>query len=158
MATPSRRGLILPVSRQMVLAAADDLDGVQDNTKSYDVSGATRIIVVVDGSGTAGTVGVDIVCISHDGGSNWTPVTDLLPIDSHDITGTVQVGGALEVAGVEPTTASFVFKCGPYEGPTAIRVIRKTGDVTGAATWVTGAPAVRAFTVGGIVGAQAALA
>lgn len=136
----------MPVSRIMGLAAANDLDGVQDNTKSFDVTGASRVIIETRNDGTAGTAGVDVVAISKDAGTTWSPVTDLLAIDANDSTGTVEAGGVLNVAG---TAAYALFKCGPYEGPTALRIFRKTGDIAGAVTWVTGAPSVRGFVIGG---------
>jgi hypothetical protein len=160
MAAVARRGRLLAVSRKLVLAAADDLDGVQDNTKSFDVSGATRVIIAQDNTGTAGTAGIDVLCVSKDDGVNWTPDPNVLAIDSDDSTGTVLVGGALNAAGVEPTTvATSLFKAGPYEGKTAIRIVRKTSDFgAGGVTWVTGAPSVFAIVIGGIPGAPAALA
>lgn len=151
----ARRGRIMPVSRKMVLATADDLDGTTDNTQAYDVSGATRVIIVQVNDGTAGTAGIDVVEISHDGGDNWEKCNTLLAIDSDDSTGTLVANAALNAAGTEPTGAA-VFKAGPFEGPTAIRVARKTTDTNGT-TWVTGAPSVYGFIVGGTTGAPAAL-
>jgi hypothetical protein len=149
MAVIRRRTRILPVSRNFTLATADDLDGVQDLTQSIDVTGASRIIVT-QSIATDGAAGIDVACISHDKGLTWTPVTDGLAIDSDDSSGTVLVGGALNAAGVEAVVPTNVFKFGPYSGPTAFRILRKTGDFgAGAVTWTTGAPRVMGFLVGG---------
>jgi hypothetical protein len=127
------------------LAAADDLDGVQDATKNVDVSGATRVLLV-SMIGTAGTAGIDIVQVSKDGGSNWQTDDSLLAVGSDDGTGTVVSGGAMEAAGVEPITfAAAVFKSGPHNGPTLMRINRKTGEF--GTTWVTGAPSVDAIII-----------
>jgi hypothetical protein len=139
------------ISPWVTLAAADDLDGVQDNTRSFDVTGAQRVIVN-SRIATDGTAGIDVFCVSHDGGVNWTPdsTTGLL-MSADDATGTLLVAGALNAAGVEALVAggASTYKFGPYEGPTAVRILRKTGDFgAGAITWVTGAPEVLMATVG----------
>lgn len=146
----ARRGRILPVSRIFTLATADDLDGTQDNTQAMVVPGGSRVIIEQVNNGTAGTAGIDVVEISHDGGSTWAAATDVLAIDSNDSTGTILAAGALNAAGVEPTLSS-TFKAGPYSGPIAIRIGRKTTATTGT-TWVTGSPTVRAYLVGGNTG------
>src|SRR3990167_11403336 len=89
----ARRSVMAPVSRIFTLATADDINGVQDNTKSCDVTGAQRVIIVQENTGTAGTAGIDVVSISKDGGKQWAPATDGLAIDSDDSTGTVLVSG-----------------------------------------------------------------
>ena len=151
----ARRSRMAPVSKIAVLATADDVDGTIDNTQAFDVTGALRVIVVQENTGTAGTAGIDVIEISHDGGKQWAAATQVLAIDSDDSTG-AEVTGVLNAAGVEPTQAA-VFKCGPYEGPTAIRCGRKTTDTSGT-TWVTGAPKVFCFTIGKTVGSLTALA
>lgn len=147
MAAIRRRHMGSLVSRKFTLATADDLNGTTDGTQELDVSGAARVIIVQDNTGTAGTLGVDVVEISHDGGTNWEAATDVLAIDSDDTTGTVLANGALNSAGTEPTTAA-VFKAGPYTGPTLLRIGRGSSGAAGTA-WTTGAPAVYAFLVGG---------
>lgn len=127
MATIARRSRVAAVSRVAELAAADDLNGVQDNTKSFDITGALRVIVVQHNSGTAGTAGIDGISISHDGGVSWSKAQDGLALDSNDSTGTTLTDGLLNAAGVEPVNMA-VFKFGPYEGPTAIRVYRYVTD------------------------------
>src|SRR3989337_3185366 len=77
-------------------------NGVQDNTKSFDVTGALRVIVVQENTGTLGTAGIDVVSISKDGGKQWSPATDGLAIDSDDSTGPVLVSAALHVPGGRP--------------------------------------------------------
>jgi hypothetical protein len=160
MAAIHRRSHRAPISVGVVLADADDVDGLAlaTHTYSYDITGASRAFIVTL-TGTTGTAGVDVVCYSKDGGLTWSNATDLLLASANDVTGTVQVNGALEVAGVDPVTVpTAVFKCGPFEGPTAIRVVRKTGDATGAITWVSGAPAVYLYTVGQTSGSPVAVA
>lgn len=156
MAAIARRSIMAPVSQSVSLAAADDLNGVQDNTKSFDVTGAQRIIVVQHNNGTAGTAGIDVLAISKDGGKTWAAADKVLAIGSDDSTGT-ELNGVLNAAGVEPVNYA-AFKCGPYEGPTAIRVFRYVTDLTGSAAWVTGAPSVDMFTIGQTTGTLTALA
>lgn len=146
MAAIARRGRILPVSRIFTLATADDLNGTSDGTQFMAVPGGSRVILEQINNGTAGTAGIDVVEISKDDGTTWAAATDVLAIDSDDSTGTVLASGALNAAGTEPTAVA-TFKCGPYSGPTAIRISRGAAG-TGTA-WVTGAPTVRAFLVGG---------
>lgn len=143
-----------PVSQSVTLATADDLNGTSDNTQAFDVSGAQRVMVVQVANGTAGTAGIDIIEISHDGGSNWSAADRVLALASDDASGT-ELNGVLNAAGVEPTGAA-VFKCGPYEGVTAIRCSR--GAAGSGTAWVTGAPTVLMFTVGQTTGAPDALA
>jgi hypothetical protein len=158
MAAIHRRSQISPISALAELAAADDLNGVQDLTKSFDVTGASRVIVIQENNGTAGTAGVDLLAISHDGGLTWAAADKVLAASSDDSTGT-ELDGVLNAAGVEPVAVA-IFKCGPYEGPTAIRITRDTaGDLlTGGADWVTGAPSVDVFTIGQTSGTLTALA
>lgn len=156
MAAIARRSIRAAVSKTVTLATADDLDGTTDNTQAFDVSGVDRLIIVQVNNGTNGTAGIDVVEYSKDGGANWSAATDVLAVASDDSTGTVLAGGALNAAGVEPTGAA-VFKCGPFEGKTAVRIGRKTTTTTGT-TWVTGAPTVLAFAVGGVPGDLTALA
>src|SRR3989337_2884076 len=102
MAAIARRSIMAPVSRIFTLATADDINGVQDLTKSFDVTGAQRVIVVQEATGTAGTAEIDVVSISKDGGKQWSPATDGLAIDSDDSTGPVLVSAALHVPGGRP--------------------------------------------------------
>ncbi len=140
-----------PISQTASLAAADDLNGVQDNTKSFDVTGASRVIVVQHANGTAGTAGIDVIAISKDGGQTWAAADKVLALSSDDSTGT-ELNGILNAAGVEPVNYA-AFKCGPYEGKTAIRVFRYVTDLAASAAWVTGAPSVDVFTIGQTSGA-----
>lgn len=153
---PARRSIRAAVSKTVTLATADDLDGTTNNTQAYNVTGVDRLIIVQVNNGTNGTAGIDVVEYSKDGGVTWSAATDVLAVASDDSTGTAIANGALNAAGVEPTGAA-VFKCGPFEGPTAVRIGRKTTDTTGT-TWVTGAPTVLAFAVGGVPGDLTALA
>ena len=159
MATKTIRSRSLQISQPFTLATADDLDGVQDNTLSADITGAQRILIYQDNTGTAGTAGIDGIEISHDGGSTWAAPTDILLCSANDTTGTVlATAGLLNAAGVEPTTVvTSLFKAGPYDGPTAIRCVRKTTTTIGT-TWVTGAPNVSVVAIGITAGALTALA
>jgi hypothetical protein len=128
------------------LAAANDLDGVQDATKTIDVTGAQRVILVCV-AGTLGTAGVDVVQISKDGGTNWAADTTLQAIGADEHTGDIVADAALEAAGVDPVTfAAAAFKSGPHNGPTLMRVARDT-DGFGGTDWVTGAPSVDAIVI-----------
>lgn len=149
MAAIRRRSLSTLISREAVLATADDLNGTSDNTQAFDISGALRVLIVQDNSGTAGTAGIDVVEISKDGGTTWAAATDVLAIDSNDTTGTVLASGALNAAGVEPTRTAL-FKAGPYPGKTAIRISR--GAAGSGTAWVTGAPKVSMHVIGGNTG------
>jgi len=174
MAAIKRRGAIAPISRVVTLATADDLDGTQDNTQAYDVTGAIRIVVCQVNNGTNGTAGIDVLEISHDDGVSWKAADKVLALDSNDSSGT-ELNGVLNVAGTEPTVAGAttlgVFKCGPYEGKTALRIGRKTSadiatysmvtwgkELTSGTTWVTGAPSVYMVAVGVTVASLTALA
>jgi hypothetical protein len=146
------------VSRKFVLATADDVDGTTDNTQAFDVTGCLGVILHQVNDGTAGTLGIDVVEVSHDGGSNWAADDTVLAADSNAVSGTILAGGALNAAGVEPATVlAGVFKAGPWPGPTAIRIGRKTTD-TGGTTWATGAPSVVGYAIGLTAAAPSALA
>jgi len=152
-----RRSLVCPIGIPVTLATADDLDG-SVATQTYDITGALRVLIWQINDGTAGTAGVDCVEISHDGGASWTadgtnkvPNTGLLA-SANDVTGTVLTAGALNAAGVEPATTEVgLFKFGPYEGPTLIRLGRDTSAVGLGGVgidWVTGAPTVLMIPIG----------
>lgn len=162
----ARRSNRTAISIAAVLATADDVDGTVDNTQAFDVTGCSRIIVYQVHDGTAGTAGIDVVEISKDGGVSWSPDTTLLLDTANDATGTIAVGGVMNAAGVD-TVGGYTYKSGPHEGPTAIRIGRKTTTEdafpfpkaqTSGTTWVTGAPTVKCMTVGGTSGALTALA
>jgi len=155
----SRRGQFCPISNEVTLATADDLNGTNDNTQAYNITGADRVIISQISNGSAGTAGIDCIEISHDDGQTWKPdATTGLLATANDNTGTIIVDGVLNVAGVEPTTLSGVFKFGPYEGPTWIRCGRLTSTITsmttydhtltGGTTWVGGAPSVFMVAIG----------
>lgn len=154
MAAIARRSIRSPISRKFELAAADDLNGVQDLTKTVNVTGAARVIIIQENDGTAGTTGIDVVAVSHDGGENWTADDTLLAADSDDSTGTL-LDGILNAAGVEPTHLA-AFKSGPYQGPTLLRVVRNATELAASAAWTTGAPSVDCYIVGGPTGTPAA--
>ncbi len=168
MAAISRRSLVCPIGRPVALAAAGDLDGVQDATKTYDISGALRVMIFQFDDGSSGTAGVDIVEISHDGGSQWNPDDGtakvgpgILLLSADDDAGTISVGGLLNAAGVEPATVrAGLYKAGPYEGPTLIRISRDTSNDGDSIDWITGAPSVDLVPIGlpaggGLISAEA---
>lgn len=136
MAAINRRSIRGRINAATELAAADDLDG---GTVTLDVSGAQRVVIAQINNGTAGTLGIDVIEVSHDGGSNWAADDTLLALASDEGTGTIVASGALNAAGVEPSGAAL-FKSGPHNGPTLMRCQRSTN-------WATGAPQVIAFKV-----------
>lgn len=142
MAAINRRSIRARIDAATVLAAADDLDGAGTE---LDVSGSQRVLIAQVANGTAGTAGVDVIEVSHDGGGNWAADDTLLALASDENTGTVVASGALNAAGVEPTGAAL-FKSGPHNGPTLMRCARLTGT-GGGTTWVTGAPQVLAILI-----------
>jgi len=144
------------VTPHVTLATADDLNGTVNNTQAYDISGYERVIIMQKNNGTAGTAGIDVVEYSKDGGVTWAAATDVLTLQSDDAEGTFLANGALNAAGVEPTDHAQ-FKAGPFTGKTAIRIARG-GTGAGGAAWVTGAPEVQFFGIGGGVAAPSALA
>lgn len=146
MATIARRSIRARVSAATTLATADDLNGVQDASQNFDVSGAQRVIVVQIDNGTAGTTGIDVIEVSKDGGSNWRADDTLLALASDDQTGTL-VDGILNAAGVEPVGKAAIFKSGPHNGPTLMRCRRDNTQNAASAAWTTGAPSVIAFKV-----------
>jgi hypothetical protein len=154
-----RAGSILPISTAFILAVDDDLNGVQNLTKSIDVTGASRVILVQErSSGADAASGVDVLVVSRDGGTTWVADDTLILGTSNDFTGT-SLAGVLNAAGTEPTGSTTAtsyqfakpFKAGPWKGPAAIRITRDTtGDVaTGGTDWTTGAPGVWCFVIGG---------
>lgn len=145
MAAIARRSHMAPIPASVELATADDLDGTTDNTQAFDFTGASRVLILQVNNGTLGTAGIDVLEISKDGGENWSAADKVLALASNDATGT-ELNGVLNAAGVEPADTA-VFKCGPYEGPTALRIGRKTTDTSGT-TWVTGSPTVLAIAIG----------
>lgn len=138
MAWKAFKSLICPISEDFPLAADDDLDRDSTNSPTYDITGAQRLIITrVPSSGGDAAAGVDVLQYSFDGGYEWQVATDLRLLDSADDS-TALAGGAFGSAGVE---TAAVYKAGPFQGPTQIRV-RTTTD------WTTGAPSLKASVVG----------
>lgn len=131
-----------------VLAAADDLNGA---AVTMDVTGAGAVIIAQLNSGTAGTLGVDIIEFSRDGGTTWAVATAANIGRGHagllleDGTAAAAAGAALNAAGTEPAGAA-IFSLGPVSGPFKIRCGRGGSGEAGTA-WTTGAPAVVALKV-----------
>jgi hypothetical protein len=154
MVAVSRRSLVCPIGIAVTMAAADDLDGTK-TAYSYDITGALRAIIIQVNDGTDGTAGIDVVEVSHDGGKQWYADDGtakvgpgVLPITADDDAGTIQASGALNAAGTEPATVrAGIFKVGPYEGPTLIRIARDTSANNGT-DWATGAPSVSLIPIG----------
>lgn len=147
MAAITRKSLAGLRSSVVTLATADDLDGTTDNTQAFDVTGCSRVLIIQENSGTSGTAGIDVVEVSHDGGTTWAADDTVLALASNDTTGTIIASGALNAAGTEPTLYA-AWTAGPWDGPTAIRIGRKTTTTTGT-TWVSGSPAVKMIVFGG---------
>jgi hypothetical protein len=144
---PTRPTHAFKVPAGFTLATADDLNGTNDGTQYLDVSGKMRVIYVQHNNGTAGTVGIDAITISKDGGVTFGADPTLLALASDDVTGTVVANGVLNAAGVEPVNAA-IFKGGPYLGQVKVRCARNSADDANSAAWTTGAPSVIAITVG----------
>jgi hypothetical protein len=147
MAAIRRRSLLGKIPASVSLADADDLNGTSDGTQHRDVSGASRVLIVQHNNGTLGTAGIDVIEVSHDGGTSWAADDTILALASDDATGTVLANAALNAAGVEPVNMA-IFKCGPFAGPTLIRCTRDATRNANSAAWVTGAPSVTAITIG----------
>jgi hypothetical protein len=139
-----------PISITATLATADDLNGTSDNTQAFDITGVSRIIIEQVNNGTAGTLGIDVIEYSFDGGSNWSVADDLVPDTANDFTGTHLTTGILNAAGTEPATDLIArWAGGPKPGPWAVRCIRNTSVNAAAVDWTTGAPSVYLIAIGG---------
>lgn len=154
---PARRSIRSAISKTATLATVNDLDGTSNNTQAFNVTGGDRLIIAQVNDGTNGTAGIDVVEYSVDGGRTWAAATDVVALASHDVTGTALANGVLNAAGVEPTGAAL-FKAGPFEGPTAVRLTRNATVNANSAAWVTGAPSVICALVGDVPGDLTALA
>jgi len=154
---PARRSIRTAISKTATLATANDLDGTSDNTQAFVVGGGDRLIIAQINNGTDGTAGKDVVEYSVDGGKTWASATDVLALASDDFSGTAITNGVLNVAGTEPSGAAL-FKAGPFEGPTAVRITRNVSQNASSAAWVTGAPTVICALVGGVPGDLTTLA
>lgn len=147
MAAIARKSHAFKIPAAFTLATADDVNGLNDGTQYLDVSGKARVLYIQHNNGTAGTVGIDVIKISRDGGVNWVEDVTLLALASNDLTGTIVASGILNAAGVEPVNMA-VFKGGPYHGQVLVRCARAVGDDADSVLWTTGAPSVIAITVG----------
>lgn len=129
------------------LAAANDLDGVQDETKTLDLTGSQGAVIIAQNSGTDGTAGIDVIVFSRDGGNSYRLLTAANVGQGHgglrDSAGAAVAGAALNAAGAE-VNAAFIIP--PPDGQFRIKLNRKTGEF--GTTWVTGAPAVQAIRLG----------
>lgn len=130
--------LVCAISEDFSLATtgSGNLDRA-DEAAGYDVSGALRVLIQVVPAAGSAAAGIDAVQVSHDGGSQWNDVGSLLAIASADDS-TPIAGGVLNSAGADPAAW---FKCGPFHGPTLIRVATDTD-------WTTDAPGVLGYAVG----------
>lgn len=132
------KSLVCPMSEDFVLA--DDGSGNLDRATQaagYDVTGALRLIIHVKPAAGAAAAGIDAVQYSFDGGSEWSDATDLRLIAAADDS-TAITGGVLNTAGADPEA---LFKCGPFYGPTLVRVVADTN-------WTTDAPEVLGYAIG----------
>lgn len=147
MAAIVRRSMSVLRSTAFTAATADDLNGTVDGTQAVNVSGCKKVLILQVNDGTAGTLGVDVIERSFDGGVTWSADDTVLPVAQNDTTGTVQASGALNSAGTEPTLYA-AFTAGPWDGPTYLRVARGGSGASGTA-WTTGAPSVLFVLFGG---------
>lgn len=146
MAAIRRRSARNVIPAPTTLATADDVNGTVDGTQYLSVPAGGVVVIWQINDGTAGTLGIDVIEESFDGGINWRACSTLLAIASDPFTGTVLASGALNAAGVEPA-AGALFKAGPFHGPVKLRCARG-GSGAGGTAWSTGAPTVKAFPVG----------
>lgn len=136
-----------PLSELTTIAAADDVD--RDGTE-LDLTGAAGCIIVQVNNGTAGTLGIDVIEFSRDGGENWSAATAAnigqghLGLLAEDGSKAAAASAALNAAGTEPSGAA-VFSLGPVDGPFLIRV---APDAASGTAWATGAPSVYAIRIG----------
>lgn len=144
---PTRPTHAFKIPAGFTLATADDLNGTSDGTQYLDVSGKMRVLYIQHNNGTAGTLGIDTLQISKDGGVTFGTDPTLLALASDDVSGTVVANGALNAAGVEPVNMA-VFKGGPYLGQVKVRIARDATVDANSVAWTTGAPSVIAITVG----------
>lgn len=135
-------------STPAVLATADDLNGTSDNTQAFDVTGCFKAFIFQINNGTAGTAGIDVIEVSHDGGATWASDDTVMAVAQNDATGDILASGALNAAGVEPPNGAL-FTAGPWEGPTAIRCTRNASVNASSVAWSTGAPTVQLIAIGG---------
>jgi len=158
MAAIVRRGRILPISTQALLATDDDVNGTSGLlTQAYDVTGASRVIIIQErSSGGNHETGVDVLGVSHDAGKSWEPDDTLMAGNSNDMTGDSLAGVLTGVSKDASTTATsnqfaMIYKAGPWEGPTCLRIFRDTtGDLMdGGTDYETGAPSVYMYVIGG---------
>jgi hypothetical protein len=136
-----------PLGERTAIAAADDVDRDGD---TFDLTGAAGCIIAQVNNGTAGTLGIDVIEFSRDGGTTWKAATAANIGQGHagllleDGSAAAASGAALNAAGVEPSGAAF-FSLGPVDGPFLIRV---APDAAGGTAWATGAPTVYAIRIG----------
>ena len=137
----------------VTLATADDVDGTIDNSQILDLKGAFGAMIVQLNLGTAGTLGVDAIEFSRDGGITYKAATAANIGNGHGglrklSDNTAVASAQLNAAGVEPVSAATsVFFLGAVDGPFQIRCGRLTTTTTGT-TWATGAPLVIAARMG----------
>lgn len=141
-----------PIGELTTLASADDLNGTVDGSQELDLTGSEGAIIAQLNSGTAGTLGVDVIEFSRDGGDSWAAATAANIGQGHeglmaeDGSAAAAASAALNAAGAEPSGASL-FSLGPVDGPFVIRCARGGSGASGTA-WTTGAPAVVALRLG----------
>lgn len=130
------------------LASTNDLNGTVDGTQYLDLTGAGGCVIIAQNNGTDGTLGVDIIEFSKDGGSTWLAATQANLGNRHlgllNSSLAAVSGAALNSAGAE---VDAVFLLGPTKGEFKIRVARGGAGASGTA-WTTGAPTVLAVRIG----------
>lgn len=139
--------LRVPLGELTEIAAADDVD--RDGTE-FDLTGAAGCLIFQVNDGTDGTLGIDVIEFSRDGGENWAAATAANIGNGHaglmaeDGSKAAAAGAALNAAGTEPAAVA-VFSLGPVDGPFLIRV---APDAAGGTAWATGAPSIDAIRLG----------
>lgn len=131
------------------LAAADDLDGVQDGSRDLFIRRGDRALILQISNGTLGTAGIDCIEVSIGKGNAYQADPTLVLASDPDQGGTLIASGLLNSAGVEPVTPvnnAAIWKAGPYAHDVMLRCVRKTGT-GGGTTWITGAPSVYAIPI-----------
>jgi hypothetical protein len=152
-----------PLGELTQIGTADDIDrsagdGTDGTYDPLDLTGAAGALIFVLNDGNAGTVGVDILEFSTDGGSNFLPATAAnLAASNKGHAGLLYEDGSAAAstnaslspggAGVEPA-AVYVFSLGPVDGPFEIRVGSNSAGTANAIDWSTGCPSIWAMRIG----------
>jgi hypothetical protein len=137
------------------LATTDDVDrsDCTDGTiDPLDITGKNGTLIFMKDDGTPGTVGIDVIVLSFDGGTTWVTAVKANIGHGHagllleDGSKAAAAGAALCAAGVEPADGCSIFSLGPIPGPALLRCGTATNSEGTAADWTSGAPGIYALT------------